>query len=38
MIFPLNPFEDIDAKSFSKHNKKQVTEDFVQENLNECGW
>ena len=36
--FPFNVFEDVEPSEFLKHNKKQVTEDFVTENLNEIGW
>lgn len=36
--FPFNVFEDVEPSEFLKHNKKQVTEDFVLENLNEVGW
>lgn len=38
MSFPINVFEDVNGKDFSKHNKKNVTEDFVTENFKECGW
>jgi len=38
MIFPKHIFEDIKGSDFSKHNKKQVTEDFVAQNFVECGW
>lgn len=38
MNFPVNVFEDIEGSDFEKHNKKQVTEDFVTENFKEIGW
>ena len=38
MDFPVNVFEDIKGSDFEKHNKKQVTEDFVTENFKEIGW
>ena len=38
MNFPINVFEDVTGKDFSKHNKKHVTEDYVSENFKECGW
>lgn len=37
-IFPKNPFEDIKPTDFNKLNKKQVTEDFVEENFKNLGW
>ena len=36
--FPSNPFPRIDPKKFTKFNKKKVTEDFVQINLEKQGW
>jgi hypothetical protein len=36
--FPSNPFPRIDPKKFTKFNKKRVTEDFVQINLERQGW
>jgi len=36
--FPIKVFDDIDGADFEKHNKKQVTEDFVSENFKELGW
>jgi len=36
--FPSNPFEDIKPSDFNKLNKKNVTEDFVEENLKELAW
>ena len=38
MDFPIKVFEDIEGSDFEKHNKKQVTEDFVTENFKEIGW
>jgi hypothetical protein len=38
MDFPSKVFEDIEGSDFEKHNKKQVTEDFVTENFKEIGW
>ncbi len=38
MDFPVKVFEDIEGSDFEKHNKKQVTEDFVTENFKEIGW
>ncbi len=38
MKFPIKIFEDIKGTDFSKHNKKQVTEDYVAQNFYECGW
>ena len=38
MEFPKQIFEDIKGSDFEKHNKKQVTEDFVAQNFYECGW
>lgn len=38
MNFPIKVFDDIDGSDFEKHNKKQVTEDFVTENFKEIGW
>ena len=36
--FPFNPFDDILPSDFNKLNKKNVTEDFVEENFKEFGW
>lgn len=36
--FPINPFEDVKPSEFNKLNKKNVTEDFVEENFNNMGW
>ncbi|MDW8437329.1 MAG: hypothetical protein RMM16_04720 [Chloroherpetonaceae bacterium] len=36
--FPVQVFEDISAADFEKHNKKQVTEDFVAQNFIYYGW
>lgn len=36
--FPLKVFEDIDPSEFQKHNKKQVSENFVAENFKDAGW
>lgn len=36
--FPHNVFEDINMSNFEKHNKKNVTEDFVSENFIDIGW
>ena len=36
--FPLNPFPDVQPTEFDKENKKQVTEDYVSENLKLVGW
>jgi hypothetical protein len=36
--FPVNVFEDVKGEYFSKHNKKNVTEDFVTENMKAMGW
>jgi hypothetical protein len=38
MDFPVKIFDDIVGSDFEKHNKKQVTEDFVTENFKEIGW
>ncbi len=38
VTFPVNVFEDVKGEYFSKHNKKNVTEDFVTENMKEMGW
>ncbi|RLE39508.1 hypothetical protein DRJ17_00990 [Candidatus Woesearchaeota archaeon] len=38
IIFPKNPFEDVNPSEFNKLNKKHVTEDFVEENLKRLGW
>jgi len=38
MDFPIKVFDDIEGSDFEKHNKKQVTEDFVTENFKEIGW
>jgi hypothetical protein len=38
MDFPVKIFDDIEGSDFEKHNKKQVTEDFVTENFKEIGW
>lgn len=37
-MFPINPFVDISPADFNKLNKKNVTEDFVEENLKELNW
>lgn len=37
-MFPIQAFEDISPLDFEKHNKKQVTEDFVAQNFIYCGW
>ncbi|TAE76026.1 MAG: hypothetical protein EAZ85_01100 [Bacteroidetes bacterium] len=37
-MFPKKIFEDIKSSDFQKHNKKQVTEDFVTENFKACFW
>jgi len=37
-MFPENPFPDVDPEEFHKLNKKEVTEDFVSENLRNAGW
>jgi len=36
--FPVHVFDDIDGSDFAKHNKKNVTEDFVTENFKAIGW
>jgi len=38
IVFPENPFEDVDPSEFNKLNKKHVTEDFVEENFKRLGW
>jgi hypothetical protein len=35
---PVDVFEDVKGSDFSKHNKKNVSEDYVSENLKEYGW
>ncbi|WP_414469267.1 hypothetical protein [Methanobacterium sp. ACI-7] len=36
--FPINPFPDVEPNEFHKLNKKEVTEDFVEENLRLMKW
>lgn len=36
--FPQNPFEDINPSDFNKLNKKNVTEEFVEENFKALEW
>jgi|TARA_Y100000389_G_C17453034_1_gene516127 predicted Zn-ribbon and HTH transcriptional regulator len=36
--FPINPFIDVDPKSFHSRNKKHVSEDFVSENFKNINW
>jgi len=37
-LYPINPFPDISPTDFNKLNKKNVTEDFVEENFKELKW
>lgn len=36
--FPVNVFPDVERNAFSKHTKKNVTEDYIYENLKLQGW
>lgn len=38
ITFPINPFEDVQPANFNKLNKKNVTEDFVEENFRKLKW
>ena len=36
--FPINVFPDVERNAFKKHLKKNVTEDYIKENLKLKGW
>ena len=36
--FPINVFPDVNPADFKKYNKKNVTEDYIKENLKRKGW
>ena len=36
--FPVNVFPDVERDAFSKYTKKNVTEDYIYENLKLQGW
>lgn len=36
--FPINVFPDVERNAFKKYSKKNVTEDYIKENLRRKGW